>query len=159
MFAYRILFVGAALAALAGCAAHPVPVTVAQTMAANPQLSTLSQLVARANLTDTLMASGPLTVFAPSNAAFAKVPAKTMTDLAADPVKLKAMLAYHVLPVKVMATEVKNSNAKTLNGASVAISKAGDFVTIEDAVVQTADIPASNGVVHIVDSVLLPPAR
>lgn len=159
MFAYRILFVGAALAALAGCATQQLPVSVAETIAANPQLSTLNQLVVRTNLTETLKTSGPFTVFAPSNDAFAKVPAKTMSDLAADPAKLKAVLAYHVLPVKVTAADAKNSNAKTLNGASVAISKAGDFVTIEDAVVQKADILATNGVVHIVDSVLLPPAR
>ena len=159
MFAHRILFVAVTLAALAGCAAQQMPVSVADTIAANPQLSTLNQLVVRTNLTETLKTSGPFTVFAPSNDAFAKVPAKTMSDLAADPARLKAMLAYHVLPVKVTAADVKNSNAKTLNGASVAISKAGDFVTIEDAMVQKADITASNGVVHIVDSVLLPPAR
>lgn len=159
MFAQRILFVGITLAALAGCAAHRMPVTVAETIAAHAQLSTLSNLVARTNLTETLKTSGPFTLFAPSNEAFAKLPAQTMSDLAADPVKLKAMLAYHVLPVKLMAPDVKNSTAKTLNGASVAISKAGDFVTIEDAVIQKSDILATNGVVHIVDSVLLPPAR
>ena len=159
MFAHRILFVGITFAALAGCAAHRVPVTVAETIAASAQLSTLSKLVARTNLAETLRASGPFTVFAPSNEAFAKLPAQTLSDLAADPIKLNAMLAYHVLPVKLMAADAKNSTAKTLTGASVAIAKAGDFVTIEDAVVQKADIPASNGVVHIVDSVLLPPAR
>jgi uncharacterized surface protein with fasciclin (FAS1) repeats len=98
-------------------------------------------------------------VFAPTNEAFAKVPAKTMDSLAADPAKLKAVLTYHVIPGKVMAAEVKNGNVKTVNGANVALSKAGEFVTVEDALVQTADIAATNGVVHVVDSVLTPPAQ
>ena len=155
----RILFVAAAVAALAGCATQPVPVSVAETIAANPQLSTLSSLVVKTGLTETLKTGGPFTVFAPSNDAFAKVPAKTMTELAADPAKLRAVLTYHVLPGKIMAADVKNSNVKTVNGANLAISRAGDFVTVEDAMVQKADIAATNGLVHIVDSVLIPPAR
>lgn len=152
-------FVVSALAALAGCASTPAPVSVADTLAASTELSTLNGLVAKAGLTDTLKGTGPFTVFAPSNAAFAKVPAKTMDDLGKDPAKLKAVLTYHVIPGKVLAADVKNSNVKTVNGANVALSKAGEFVTIEDALVQKADIPATNGVVHIIDSVLIPPAR
>lgn len=154
----RILFVAATVAALAGCATSQAPVSIADTIAAKPELSTLQGLVAKAGLTDTLKGSGPFTVFAPTNGAFAKVPAKTMNDLAQNPGKLKAVLTYHVIPGKVMAADVKNSNSKTVNGASVALSKAGEFVTVEDALVQTADISATNGVVHIVDSVLIPPA-
>ena len=157
----RILSITAAvLAAVAftGCATQTSPVSLADTIAAKPQLSTLNGLVAKTGLTDTLKGTGPFTVFAPSNEAFSKVPAKTMEDLAKDPAKLKAVLTYHVVPGKVMAADVKNSNSKTVNGASVALSKAGDFVTVEQAMVQTADIPATNGVVHIVDSVLIPPA-
>ena len=114
-------------------------------------------LVAKAGLVDTLKGTGPFTVFAPSNEAFAKVPAATMQALAADPAKLKAVLTYHVVAGKVMAADVKNGNSKTVNGANLALSKAGEFVTVEDALVQTADISATNGVVHIVDSVLIPP--
>jgi uncharacterized surface protein with fasciclin (FAS1) repeats len=157
----RILSVTAALLAafaFTGCATQASPVSVADTIAAKPQLSTLHGLVAKTGLTDTLKGTGPFTVFAPSNEAFAKVPAKTMDDLAKDPAKLKAVLTYHVVPGKVMAADVKNGNSKTVNGANLALSKAGDFVTVEDAMVQTADISASNGVVHIVDSVLIPPA-
>ena len=106
-----------------------------------------------------LKETGPFTVFAPTNEAFTKVPAKTMNDLAAHPDKLKAVLAYHVAPGKVMAADVKNGNAKIANGANVALSKSGDFVTVEDAVVQQADIVATNGVVHVVDSVLIPPSK
>jgi uncharacterized surface protein with fasciclin (FAS1) repeats len=156
----RILSVTAAVLAVlafAGCATQATPVSVADTIATKQQLSTLSGLVAKSGLTDTLKGTGPFTVFAPSNEAFAKVPAKTMDALAQDPAKLKAVLTYHVVSGKVMAADVRNGNSKTVNGANLALSKAGDFVTVEQAMVQTADISASNGVVHIVDSVLIPP--
>lgn len=155
----RILSIAAAVAVFAGCATRQAPVSVADTIAANPQLSRLNSLVVKTGLTETLRGSGPFTVFAPTNQAFAKVPAKTMEALAADPAKLTAVLTYHVLPGRFMAGDVKNGNAKTVNGAHLALSKAGEFVTVEDAVVQTADISATNGVVHVVDSVLIPPAR
>lgn len=80
-----------------------------------------------------------------------------MDALGSDPASLKAVLAYHMLPGKVLAAEVRNGNSKTVNGANVALSRAGDFVTVEDAMVQTPDLAATNGVVHVVDSVLLPP--
>lgn len=155
----RFLVLAAAVAALAGCATTSTPVSVADTIAAQSRLSTLNGLVAKAGLTDTLKGTGPYTVFAPTNEAFAKVPAKTMDDLAKDPARLKAVLSYHLIPGKLMAADVKNGNSKTVNGANVALSKAGQFVTVEDAMVQTADISATNGVVHVVDAVLIPPTR
>lgn len=155
----RALSIGAAIFILAGCATQSNPVSVADTIASKPELSTLSSLVTKAGLTDTLKSAGPFTIFAPSNAAFAKVPAKTMADLGNDPVKLKAVLTFHVVPGKVMASDVKNGNAKTVNGANLALSKSGNFVTVEDGMVQTADLAATNGVVHILDSVLIPPSR
>ena len=158
-FSKRRVFIAAAIAAsLSGCATQSKPMSVADTLASQADLSTLSSLVVKAGLTDTLKGPGPFTVFAPSNAAFAKVPAKTLDDLGKDPEKLKAVLTYHVVPGKVMAADVKNGNAKSVNGANLALSKSGDFVTVEDAVVQRADVAATNGVVHVVDSVLLPPA-
>ena len=163
MFAFkanrRAIMLAASIVVLSGCATPSGPVSVADTLAAAPELSTLSSLVVKAGLTETLKSTGPFTVFAPTNAAFAKIPAKTMDDLAKDPEKLKAVLNYHVVPGKVMAGDVKNSNAKTVNGANLALSRAGDFVTVEDGMVQKADVVATNGVVHIVDSVLIPPAR
>ena len=155
----RAIMLAASIVVLSGCATPSGPVSVADTLAAAPELSTLSSLVVKAGLTDTLKGTGPFTVFAPTNAAFAKVPAKTMDDLAKDPEKLKAVLTYHVVPGKVMAGDVKNGNVKTVNGANLALSKAGDFVTVEDGMVQKADVVATNGVVHIVDSVFIPPAR
>ena len=156
----RVLVLAAAALALSGCATVTKPVSVVDTLAATPELSTLSGLVTKAGLTSTLNGAGPFTVFAPTNAAFAKVPAKTMEDLGKDPARLAAVLTYHVIPGKVMAADIKtNSNVKTVNGANVAVSKAGEFVTVEDGLVQTADIAATNGVVHVIDSVLIPPAR
>jgi len=134
-------------------------VSVVDTIAKNPSLSTLSGLIARAGLTEALQASGPFTVFAPSNEAFKAVPAKTLDELNANPEKLKDVLAYHVLPVKALAADVKNSKAKTLQGSDIELSKAGDFVTVESAAVTQADLQASNGVVHIVDTVLTPPVK
>lgn len=147
------------LATLAGCATTPMPTTIADTAARTPQLSTLTKLLNDAGLADTLRGAGPFTVFAPSDAAFKAVPAKTMAELAADKELLKSVLTYHVLAGKVMAADVKNGNVKTVQGANVAVSKAGSFVTVEDALVTTADVAATNGVVHIIDKVLIPPKR
>ena len=157
----RLLALVPFVALLAACAGQPVstPVSVADAVARDPQLSTLDGLVRSAGLTDTLKAAGPYTLFAPTNEAFKAAPAKTMDDLAHNPAKLKDVLSYHILPGKLMAADVGNSNAKTAQGASVALSKAGNFVTIEDAMVQTPDIVATNGVVHTVDRVLMPPAK
>lgn len=158
MLKRHFIFVVTAISVLAGCASTSHPVSLAETIAVQPQLTTLNGLIVKAGLTDTLKGAGPFTVFAPTNEAFSKVPASTMTSLASDPAKLKAVLTYHVIPGKVMSVDVKNGNSKTVNGANLALSRAGDFVTVEQALVQTADISASNGVVHLVDSVLLPPA-
>lgn len=149
------------VALLAACAGQPLstPASVADAIARDPQLSTLDGLVRSAGLAETLKAAGPYTLFAPTNDAFKAVPAKTMDDLAHNPARLKDVLSYHILPGKLMAADVKNGNAKTAQGANVALSKAGNFVTVEDAMVQTPDIVATNGVVHTVDRVLMPPAK
>ncbi len=145
------------LLTITGCATMATSQPVAASIAATPELSTLSSLITKAGLTDTLNGPGSFTVFAPNNDAFKAVPAKLLEELAADPAKLKSVLIYHVLPAKVMSSEVKNSSVKTVQGANLALSKAGTFITVEDAMVQTADKNATNGVVHIVDRVLLPP--
>jgi uncharacterized surface protein with fasciclin (FAS1) repeats len=157
----RLLALVPALVLLAACASQPArtPATVADTIARDPQLSTLNALVLRSGLADTLKAAGPYTVFAPTNDAFAAVPVKTMQELSSDPAKLQGVLSYHVLPQRMTAAAVHNGNAKTVEGGSVALSRAGDYVTVEEAMVQAADIAASNGVVHKVDRVLMPPRR
>ena len=141
------------------CATAPSPSTIADTAAHTPQLSTLNRLIAEAGLGDTLSGPGPFTVFAPSDEAFKAVSAKTLAELGNDKALLKSVLSYHVLPGKLMAADVKNANAKTVNGASVALAKAGTVVTIENAVVVQADVAATNGVVHVIDRVLLPPKQ
>ena len=148
----------ASLAVFAGCATTPAPTTIADTAARTPQLSTLNRLIVEAGLADTLRGSGPFTVFAPTDEAFKAVPAATLDALAKDKERLKAVLSYHVIAGQLMAADVKNGAAKTVQGANVALSKSGGFVTIEDAVVTTPDVTASNGVVHLIDRVLMPPA-
>jgi uncharacterized surface protein with fasciclin (FAS1) repeats len=156
----RILILAPVAALLVACATVPAgPTSVAETLARDPQLSTLHGLVQRAGLTDTLKAAGPYTVFAPTNEAFAAVPARTMDELAKDPARLKDVLSFHVLPAKVTTAELKPGNAKTAQGANLALARAGEFVTVEEAMVEKADIPATNGVVHKVDRVLMPPRR
>src|SRR6476659_2658858 len=120
--AYRPLLLAAPLAVLlAACASQPTatPVSVVETIARQPELSTLNSLVSQAGLADTLKSAGPFTVFAPTNDAFKAVPAKTMDALASDPARLKAVLAYHVIPAKVGAAQVKNESMKSVQGANL----------------------------------------
>ncbi len=156
--AFALVAASAALA-MAGCASTPAPATITDTAARTPQLSTLNKLLAAAGLADTLRGAGPFTVFAPSDEAFKAVPAATMEQLAKDKALLASVLSYHVIPGKVGSADVKTGNVKTVQGANIALSKAGTFVTVEDAVVTQADGAATNGVIHIIDKVLMPPRR
>lgn len=154
-----ILTTTAAMLALAGCATTPAPKTIADTAAASPELSTLNRLVAEAGLGETLRGGGPYTVFAPSDAAFNAMPKATLEALGRDKELLKSVLSYHVVPGKVMAESVRNGNVQTVQGENVALSRAGSFVTIEDALVTQPNVDASNGVVHVIDKVLMPPKK
>lgn len=154
----RSLYALPLLAFLAGCATPSGPVSVADTLARDPQLSTLNGLVRQAGLADMLRGPGPYTVFAPTDEAFKAVPAKTMDELK-DPARLKAVLSYHVIPARMTASEIKTGNVKTANGAEIALARAGDYVTVEDAMAQGHEAIASNGVVYSIDRVLLPPRR
>lgn len=157
---HRFLLLAPMAALVAACATQQpaAPVSIADTIAREAELSTLNTLVQQAGLSETLKAPGPFTVFAPTNEAFKSVPARTMDELAHNPAKLKAVISYHVVPSKLLTGEVRNASVKTAQGSNVALSKAGQFVTVEDAMVQHADIMATNGVVHTVDRVLMPPA-
>jgi uncharacterized surface protein with fasciclin (FAS1) repeats len=157
---FKWLALGIAASALAvGCASTQPTATVAQTIAKRSELSTLNELIGKAGLEQTLSGAGPFTVFAPTNDAFKTVPAKTMQELGNDPERLKALLLHHVVPAKAMAKEVKPGNVKTANGTDLPLSRAGEFVTADDAMVQSADIMALNGVIHTVDRVIIPPVR
>lgn len=142
---------------LQACASAPA--SVADAASRDPQLTTLNKLIADAGLADTLRGSGPYTVFAPSDEAFKAVPAKTLAELSSNKELLRSVLAYHVVPGKVPAAEVKNGNVKTVQGATLALARSGGFVTVEDALVTQADLPAGNGVVHVIDRVLMPPKK
>src|SRR4028119_1369315 len=118
--------------------------------------STLVAAVKAAGLVDTLKGAGPFTVFAPTDEAFAKLPAGTVDALLKDIPQLKKILTYHVVSGKVLAADVvKLKSAKTVEGTEVKID-ASNGVKLNDSTVTTADVAADNGVIHIIDSVLLP---
>jgi transforming growth factor-beta-induced protein len=155
VLAVAVTAVGAAGPASAGTRASNVDIV--QTAVAAGQFTTLASLLQKAGLVDTLATGGPFTVFAPTDAAFAKVPKATLDALAADPAKLKAVLLYHVVPGRVTAADVvKLTSAKTAEGRSVAIKVVNGSVFIDGAQVTTPDVEASNGVIHVIDSVLIP---
>jgi len=126
---------------------------------ASPDFSTLVTAVKAAKLTDTLASKGQFTVFAPTNDAFAKLPAGTVEDLLKpeNKDKLVAILTYHVVPAKAMAKDVAGmSSAKTVNGKELKLKVDDGKVMINESTVTTADIEASNGVIHVIDAVLIP---
>lgn len=117
--------------------------------------STLATALKAADLVDTLKSKGPFTVFAPTDAAFAKIPKADLEALLKDKAKLTAVLTYHVVPGKVMAADVKAGKVKTVQGSSLTIStKYG--VKVDNAKVTATDIVADNGVIHVIDTVLIP---
>lgn len=124
----------------------------------NGNFKTLAAALTAAGLVETLQGAGPFTVFAPTDAAFAKLPAGTLDALLKDKAKLAAILTYHVVAGKVEAKDVvKLTSAKTVNGATVAIKIVNGKVMINNATVSAADVQASNGVIHVIDTVILPP--
>ena len=136
--------------------AADTPVSVA---AQTPELSTFSRLVKQAGL-DATLNSGAFTVFAPSDDAFKALPADKLDALAKDPEQLKAVLTYHVLSGKTTSSAIgENTTPATVNGAKLALSKSGDFVTVDDALVTKADVAAGDSVVHVIDRVLTPPKK
>ena len=133
---------------------------IVQTAVAAGQFKTLAKLLTRAGLIDELQQPGPFTVFAPSDAAFKKVPKRTLNVLLHNKAKLKAVLLYHVVSGKVTAADVvKLSSAKTLNGKALRIRLSGANVFVNSAKVTRPDVMASNGVIHVINRVLIPPSR
>lgn len=151
-----VLFLGAAQANHHG---DKMKKDIVDTAAGNPDFSTLVAAVKAAGLVDTLKGDGPFTVFAPTNDAFAKLPAGTVEDLLKPENKdtLVKILTYHVVSGKVYAKDVvKLDEAETVQGESVAIEVMGDKVMVDDATVIKTDIKTSNGVIHVIDQVLMP---
>jgi uncharacterized surface protein with fasciclin (FAS1) repeats len=144
---------------VAGAGAATPQKNIVQTAAGAPQFSTLVSLVKKAGLVSTLSGRTKYTVFAPTNAAFAKVPKRTLNALAKNRAQLKAVLLYHVVKGKVPASKVvRLTSARTVNGASVTIKVRNGKVFVNNARVTKPDIKASNGIVHQINRVLLPPS-
>ena len=132
---------------------------IVDTAVAAGQFKTLAAALQAAGLVETLKGQGPFTVFAPTDAAFAKLPKGTVEELLKpeNKAKLTAILTYHVVAGKVMAADViKVTEAKTVQGGTVRVNATGGNVMVDDANVVKADIGASNGVIHVIDSVLMP---
>jgi len=144
--------------------AEQQPGTIVDVASAADGFSVLVEAVKAAGLVDTLSGPGPFTVFAPTYAAFTtalNTLGITKEQLFADPAKLKAILAYHVVAGNVMAADVMKMNGQdvaTVAGPPVKVTVNGSTVMVNDATVTTPDIPASNGVIHVIDKVLLPPS-
>ncbi len=133
---------------------------IVDTAVAAGSFNTLATALKAAGLVETLKGKGPFTVFAPTDDAFKKLPAGTLEKLLADKAQLTKVLTYHVVAGKVMAADVvKLTEAKTVEGSSVKISAKDGKVKVDDANVVKTDVGASNGVIHVIDSVILPPAK
>jgi uncharacterized surface protein with fasciclin (FAS1) repeats len=144
---------GAATTAAPAAAAEK---DIVDTAVAAGSFKTLASLLTAAGLVDTLKGPGPFTVFAPTDEAFAKVDAATLAKLAANKDALKQVLTYHVVAGKVMAKDVKTGNVKMVSGGEAKLTAEGGKVMIDKANVTTADIAAKNGVIHVIDAVILP---
>ena len=146
------LFIAATLAA-ASLAAQAKDIV--DTAVAAGSFKTLATALQAAGLIDTLKGPGPFTVFAPTDAAFAKIPKADLDALLKDKAKLTAVLTYHVVPGQVMAKDVKAGSVKTVQGGMLSLGTTGG-VTVNNAKVVQADVVASNGVIPVIDSVVLP---
>ncbi|HEX4067162.1 MAG TPA: fasciclin domain-containing protein [Acidobacteriaceae bacterium] len=149
-----------ALALMTGVATAAPQKDIVETAVAAGSFNTLVKAVQAAGLVDTLKGKGPFTVFAPTDEAFAKLPPGTLNTLLQpeNKAKLRAILLYHVVPGKVMAKQVMHmTSAKTAEGGRLKFSVVDGKVMVNNAQVIKADIPASNGVIHVIDTVLLPP--
>lgn len=154
----------AAVAAMGGALAAPdvraMEKNIVETAVEAGKFTTLTEALGAAGLVNTLKGEGPFTVFAPTDEAFAKLPAGTLESLLKPENKdqLTAILTYHVVPGAVKAADVvKLDEAKTVNGQKVTVKTSGDAVMINDAKVTATDIAASNGVIHVIDTVIMPP--
>ena len=146
-------FLAAAVIAIASLSAQAADVVDTAVGAGN--FKTLVTAIKAAGLVDTLKGPGPFTVFAPTDEAFAKIPKADLDKLLADKAKLKSVLTYHVVSGKVMSTDIKPGKVKTLQGSDVTLSTTGG-VMVNNAKVVSADVAADNGVIHAIDTVLMP---
>ena len=159
---FRQIAIGVVAAALVVSTAQAQSKDVVDTAVAAGSFKTLAKALQAADLVDTLKGKGPFTVFAPTDEAFAKLPPGTLEDLLkpANKDKLRRILTYHVVPGRVTAADVmKLTSAKAVSGDTIDIKATGGSVMVEDAKVIKTDVSASNGVIHVIDSVILPDAK
>jgi uncharacterized surface protein with fasciclin (FAS1) repeats len=156
MMKIKSLLTTVAMASALFTQAHANGKDIVDTAVGAGQFNTLVKAVQEAGLVDTLKGKGPFTVFAPTDAAFAKLPAGTVEGLLKDKAALAKVLTYHVVAGKVMAKDVKTGEAKTVQGQMIALKAEGGKVMVNGANVVAADVEASNGVIHVIDSVILP---
>lgn len=156
LFASALVLALVATSAVSLRANEPAAKDIVDTAVAAGNFKTLAKALEAAGLIETLKGAGPFTVFAPTDEAFAKLPAGTLDALLKDKAKLTAVLTYHVVPGKVMAADVvKLKEAKTVQGQSIKIDTSAG-VKVDGANVIKTDIACSNGVIHVIDSVILP---
>jgi len=154
------VLLASALIGYAGMAPNAEKKDIVDTAVGAGQFKTLVKLVQEAGLVDALRGEGPFTVFAPTDEAFAKLPKAQVDALLKDKEALRQVLLYHVVSGKVMSKDVvKLRSAKTLQGQNINIRVQGNTVRINDAKVVKADIECTNGVIHVIDKVILPPTR
>lgn len=141
-----------------GLASIAAAKTVVEIAAASPDHTTLVAAVKAAGLAETLSGPGPFTIFAPTNAAFAKLPAGTVESLLKpeNKAKLAAILTYHVVPAMALAADVKSGEVPTVNGKKLTLKADGMGVWVDKAKVTATDLVADNGVIHVIDTVILP---
>lgn len=132
---------------------------IVQVASSDPQFSTLVTAIKTAGLVSTLSGKGPFTVFAPTNEAFAKLPKGTLEKLLKNPKELAKILTYHVVSGNIMSKDIKTGPVKSVEGQYLNILVADGSVTVNGAKVTKADIKSSNGVIHVIDKVLLPPSK
>jgi uncharacterized surface protein with fasciclin (FAS1) repeats len=158
---FKQIAIGVVAAAMLTSVAQAQPATndIVDTAVATGSFKTLAKALEAADLVDTLKGKGPFTVFAPTDEAFAKLPQATLDELLKpeNKARLRRILTYHVVPGRVMATDVlKLKSAKAVSGDTIEIKASGGNVMVDEARVVKTDINASNGVIHVIDSVILP---
>ena len=155
----RMVMAGLAAAVMMASPAQAQNRDIVDTAVAAGQFKTLAAALKAAGLVETLKGAGPFTVFAPTDEAFAKLPKGTVEDLLKpeNKAKLTAVLTYHVVPGKVMAADaMKVKEARTVQGSALKVNASGGKVMVDNATVVKADVAASNGVIHVIDTVVLP---
>jgi len=156
----KLSILSAAIGLAGGFGAQAAEKDIVDTAVEAGQFQTLAAALEAADLVDTLKGEGPFTVFAPTDEAFAKLPSGTVETLLKEENKdqLTAILTYHVVPGKVMSQDVAGiDEARTVNGKMIDVEVDGSAVKVNDATVTQADIAAANGVIHVIDTVILPP--